>query len=402
MLAVSLTAALLAQDLLQREAGGQGEVEKPAAQPAPAEVVAEDPAWIPVELFQDRFVFFEGKVNGQTVEMMLDSGAEITVLSMDTARELGLRGGKRWRALGITGQQLGQLCSGVRFEFGGVQLLGQEVGALDLAGVSALLGRPVSVILGREVFRRYVVDVDYPARRVAFRAALDFEYTGTGFRLPVFGSVDGGWTVEAQVEGKGPGRFLVDTGNGGSFLMYGGFAAEHGLLDAGRSTSTSLAGGVGAPKPVQTLNLRSLTLGDVRLEAVPAAVLEGGFESEDQDGNLGADVLERFRAIFDVGRGELILEASPEAIARPFERDRTGLRAEHRSDALVVVEVVPGSPADDAGWRVGERIVAIDGRLVGPDYWVELFRWRYGAPGSRVVLRDGVGEERELVLEDYF
>jgi len=61
------------------------------------------------------------------------------------------------------------------------------------------------------------------------------------------------------------------------------------------------------------------------------------------------------------------------------------------------------SPAAEAGWRIGERVVAVNGRQVDAAYYdTDLYEWQYAAPGTIATLRLKGGSERRLILQDYY
>ncbi len=67
-----------------------------------------------------------------------------------------------------------------------------------------------------------------------------------------------------------------------------------------------------------------------------------------------------------------------------------------------MIFVAPGSPAAEAGWRVGERITAIDHKAIAQDYLTSRVEWSCGNAGSAVILTDGEGVDRSVVLADYY
>jgi C-terminal processing protease CtpA/Prc len=73
-----------------------------------------------------------------------------------------------------------------------------------------------------------------------------------------------------------------------------------------------------------------------------------------------------------------------------------------RDGGLDVFFVAPGSPAAEAGWAIGDRIVSVDGAPIGPDWFDERWKWARGEPGTVVRLGLADGTERTLVLRTYY
>jgi carboxyl-terminal processing protease len=64
-----------------------------------------------------------------------------------------------------------------------------------------------------------------------------------------------------------------------------------------------------------------------------------------------------------------------------------GVQADLRGGTILVVSAWPDSPADRAGIRTGDRIVEVDGRVVGPADLTETARLLRGEPGTTVLVR---------------
>ncbi|MBO9362756.1 MAG: PDZ domain-containing protein [Thermoflexus sp.] len=78
------------------------------------------------------------------------------------------------------------------------------------------------------------------------------------------------------------------------------------------------------------------------------------------------------------------------------ETPRLGVVVTHEADGARVLQVIPNSPAEEAGLRPGDRITAVDGEAVNDRNTLPevLRRYRPGDTVRLTVIRDG--EERTL------
>jgi len=361
--------------------------------------------FIPFEFFNENRVFIPAKVNGRATQVLLDSGAEMTVVDEAYAKELGLKTQGQVAAVGSGGQAQARFAGGVDIHIGDLRLTGLTVAVIDLADVTRQMGHPLPVILGKEAFNQLVVDVDFPRRRIAFHESSTFKAPAAAARLPLVESAGGQREVYISIEGRPAIPVLFDVGNGGALSLFPAYWEKEGLLE-GRSSSKTLSGAVGGLRERDVATLKSIQLAGVTLRDVPTVFDDAGNSISTSDrllGNLGLAVLGRFRMITDYAADTLMLVPDARALRQPFRKDRSGLIAIPSEGRLVVKLVAPGSPAAAGDWKAGDEVVAIDGKPIGPDYSrTELSLWRYRAAGKTVVLTMKDGAKRKLTLSDYY
>jgi predicted aspartyl protease len=360
---------------------------------------------IPLNLLERRWMFVQGRVNGLESELLLDSGAGITTLSTTFAARAGVAGAGALDLQGITAAQQAALAPGVEVVIGPLTMSDVTVLITDLRSVERSLGRPVDVIVGKELFNSVVVEIDYPASTVMFHDPRSYRPDRAARPLRLLAGGAGGKMVEASVEGLPPAPFALDTGAGSAVTIFKPYADQHGILDNRLPRSERLMSGVGGAAVTPLATLRSFTLGGYELRSVPAEFDErggGAFNTQRIAGNLGADLLRRFRVVLDYSRDRMYLTPGPGWDSVLFCKNRAGIQAEYRGIDLEVVFVLPGSPAARAGWKAGERIVAIDHQPIDERYLRTGAEWACGAVGSTVRLTDGAGMERVLVLAEYY
>lgn len=361
-------------------------------------------AWQPIELHLERYIYLKGKVDGVPVDILLDSGAGMTVLDTAMAAKLGRESKGAMPAQGVGGTTTAGLVEGITIEVGELTLGPVVAATLDLGGIAARMGRGMPVILGKEVFQDLIVDLDYPNQRIRFLDPATFRYEGAGHRLEVLPADDGHKLVKLAVEGLPEATVMLDTGQGNALTLFRRYTDDNNLLD-GRRQSKAVGGGVGGTMEIVLARVAKVTIAGYEMLDIPTSFhrqdVGGAFDTAKLAGNLGAGILGRFRVMFDYPHDCLWLEPGKD-FAAPQARDRTGLAPHPDGAALVIDYIAPGSPAEAAGWQKGERVTALDGRPVDADWWKQWAVWSRAAPGTKVSLTMADGSVRELALADYY
>jgi hypothetical protein len=249
-----------------------------------------------------------------------------------------------------------------------------SMGVVPLRGVSETYGRRMDGLIGAELLARYVVELDWQERRMALHEPAAFQNSGKGMEVPLI--IAGGMPfVRMQVSvvrGKPvEGLFLVDCPHPGTIIMNRPFVDDNGLL---RTAMTSLprmvtqfAEGVNGKSEVLYGRIAELKIGPFTLRepvvgfsrAQAGSLAQGEFS-----GILGAEILRRFRVIFDFSRERIILEPN-EILNQPFRYDASGIRLRSAGADFhdyVVTGVIDNSPATEAGLQQGDLLIEIRGK----------------------------------------
>jgi hypothetical protein len=360
--------------------------------------------WLDFELYNGERILIPATVEGRPVKLLLDSGAGITALDTGFAKQARIKAGGSVGVMGVGGASTMQLAPNIEVKLGGLTLSHITAGLIDLSDVAASMGRPLPLILGKEVLNALVVDIDFQRHKIAFRDPNGFSGPPGAVRLTL-GKHGDSHTVPVSVEGAAPVPFDFDLGNGSPLIVYGAYRDSAHLLD-GKLQSLTLTSGVGGAKPDKMATISSIALGGVQLASVPAAFPDAGNDAVSSDrvgGNIGLPVFRRFRLVTDYAHNAIWLTPNASAMAEPFPKRRSGLMLSQDRDRLKVIQVAPGSPAAGAGWKEGVEITAIDGQKIGPGYLGSpLSHWSEGAPGTEVTLSLADGSTRTLTLADYY
>jgi hypothetical protein len=229
---------------------------------------------------------------------------------------------------------------------------------------AAVEGVPVDGMLGFELFRRFVVQIDYGRQTLTFFDPARFRPADDGVLTP-FVFYDHLPDVAGKIDGV-PARFDIDTGSRSELDMTSPFVRRMDLHAKYPDAIQAVDGwGVGGPVSATVVRLGSVTLGDVRVDGPVADLSDakhGSFSDANYDGNIGSALLKRFVVTFDYGHQRLYLRrlSPPPVDAGDF--DRSGFWINASPSGYVVTALDRGGPAEAAGFQSGDVITKIDGR----------------------------------------
>ena len=356
---------------------------------------------VPFELINNH-IYVQARLNGQGPFRLLCDTGGANVVTPDLAQTLGLKteGALQGRGVGETSEDVG-LTKVEKVQVGDVTVDNQVFAVYPLGTFARVEGVSSSGLIGYEVFKRFVVRVDYEKSLLTFTEPAAFSYTGKGTVVPfnfnahipqVDGSIDG-------IAGK----FDIDTGSRASLSLLAPFAEKHQLKERYAARVEGVTGwGVGGAARSQVTRAKELRLGEVRV-ASPVTELslqkKGSFIDPYVAGNVGAGVLKRFNMTFDYRNQRLFFEPNAND-TRPDVFDRSGMWLNNAGSAFEVIDVIAGGPADKATLRAGDKIVAVDGKKAGtinlPDLRV---RFKTDEPGTQIRLKVQSGDAtREVVV----
>src|SRR5215213_1567698 len=308
------------------------------------------PADIPFDLYRGNRIVLAGAVNGTATEMPLDSGAGVTTIDRDFAKAIGLKKGMTTQALGSGGTQSAELVQDVTLEAGNLRLSGVTVAVIDLDPIEKAIGRPIPVILGRELFMNSVVGFDFQRQRMRLSPAASFAALAgaTQVALKRDGTLH---TMPISVDGLPPVEAVLDLGNGGAVSISSEYRQAQPKLDA-LPHAIGLAGGVGGVHEIKRVTLPRLEMAGFVFNDVPAdlgAVANGPYAGR---ANAGIQLFKPFQLTLDLGHDRLWLKRTGQAAE--FAKDRAGMFLVLEKDHFNVLHVSPGSPAAKAGLTKGD------------------------------------------------
>ncbi len=381
------------------------------------EIAGGDRATIPFDLINNH-IFVDVMVDGKgPVRMIFDTGGA-NLVTAAVAQRLGLASDGAFQAQGVGEKSADVGLTRVReLRLGGVTLRDQSLYVLDLKDIDNVEGVEVGGIVGFELFKRLAVRIDYEGRKLTLTRPEAFKAPAGAAAIP-FTFDERTPQVEGKLDGI-PGRFTIDTGSRTVLDVNRPFVEGNGLVAKYGARVEAITGwGLGGPVRSAVATAGLLELGDVRdMRGVRGVRIErpvvhlslqkkGALSDPYLAGNVGGGVLKHFTATFDYQGKVMYLEPKGQAAGGPGDGydhyDRSGMWINQSRDGsgYEVVDVVAGGPAAEAGLKVGDTILTLDGQPAGETPVFEARnRLRDSAPGTpvRLAVRSG-SQDRKLTL----
>lgn len=362
----------------------------------------------PFEVFQGD-IFFRGGINGREVRLLLDDGFmwdQLLFWGSPLVDSLGLTydGDVSIGETDEPGAISSRTASNITLKFPGVEFFDQTaVVAPYSSGVSTMWSGSEGQV-SCTFFKHFVVDINFDSMKITLIPPDKFAYRGSGAEIPWRPMGFGPWSIPITLD-----------------LADGRRETLEAMMDLGYNDQLQIASDrehhILPPEHTQPISMgfnihRQETRG---LIGRVAKVSIGGYDVEDvlagfivpEDGDnayhevmIGLGLLSRFNLIFDYSRRRMFVEPN-HTWGDPFEYNMSGIvTGRGDGDYLLIKSLIPGSPAAEAGLKVGDKITALNGR---PATSYTFWEWgpimrQAGATVTLTVLREGGVVDVSFVL----
>ena len=251
---------------------------------ARGEVAAISPTEFPFE-YREGLLWVQVQVaeSREPLRFLLDSGAGVSVVNLDTAKRLGLSLGERVNVSSVQTTMTGYWPQKLSATASGVALPSDYL-ALDLSKLSQVCTQSVDGLIGADFFKGQIVQIDFAAQKIRLLTTNNTAAKTESSPLEIRRC---GLCVKASVNGGKPQRLRVDTGCATALQWV------TSKVQPERCTSKVAIGlaELSIPQTQTTVTLAGQTFRDVPTGLHRQAIFDG------EQGLLGNGLLSRFETV---------------------------------------------------------------------------------------------------------
>lgn len=343
----------------------------------------------------DEAIIVDVTVNGKNVACMFDTGfSGHFVLSdaIDVGKYTGtmsLRdfvGQFEAHTVDVKSVKLGQLTQ--------ASVRGEAV-MQPLEHMTRSYGTHTDGIMGFSVIKDYVTEINFQHQKFVFHPnSTDITKRTPDNKRTFLVKMEprGARSIELATEVNGkPIHLALDTGNAFYATTHKEVLVRLGLWDVNKKpeymTQASVASG-----PVDSfyMLIPKANIYGVPVENSVWSIIDLPSSAADHDGTIGYGFLKNFNVVIDYGRRYVWLENFTGRVAE-MPKGEPGMLVYQNNGAYQVYAVYKGSPAEAAGVKSGDRLLAVDGKSLSSVRPEEVGALIKGAPDSvcKLVLSRG-------------
>lgn len=286
------------------------------------------------------------EVNGVQLNFLLDTGVNNTLLlNLKLEDSLKLKNIEEIKLRGLgEDQHINAVKSKNNiFKLGKIFNKNHMVYAIQSQGLdlSSRLGIDINGIIGGDLFRDFIVDINYSINRIKFynpntyvykncRRCEDFELEFYNNKPYIYASVDD----EKEI----PVKLLIDSGGSDALWLFDKSSVDISVPDKHFNDylGRGLSGNVfGKRSKIKKIRLGSYVLEDANVAYPNFNSIENAYKHKGRNGSLGSEILKRFRIIYDYPNKKLTIKKPSKYFNDPFLYNMSGIEVAHNGNILV-------------------------------------------------------------------
>ncbi len=358
--------------------------------------------------------------NSDTLNFILDTGVRYPIITeLPFVNKLNLNFLQPINIKGLgEGEQLTAYRSGNNnINIQGLVAYDQEIHMVinENFQISHILGIPVHGLIGFNLFKDYIVKIDYPAQKLTLIKPEYYDYKDRekDIILPLIFEGDKPYVRTSIMTDKNeevPVKLLLDTGASDALWLSTNSDSRISLPESnietflGRGLNGDLYGKKGR---IGAIWVGPLVLYEPIVAFPENELVDQLINSNDRNGTLGAEILRRFYVTIDYPNKRLTLRPGAD-LSDPFNYNMSGMEVTNPMPGLpifLISEVRENSPAYYAGLQENDQIIAVNNtshKSLNLNDINLLFQSKEDKRIKMTVLRNGQEIKTEFYLKKIF
>lgn len=357
--------------------------------------------------------------NTLPLKFIYDTGAEHTILSKRQVSDLmHIRYDREFRVKGsdLKTELIAYLARNIKMQMTGQEIFAPSEDILvlkeDYFRFEEYAGVAVHGILAGRIFSRYLVKINYQRKVLSLYERGAYKMVKEGFEpLPVEvfrNKLYLKTKARLRSDTTAQVKMLLDTGAGMPIML---FTNTNPLIHpSANAIPTNIGMGLGGYLEGFVGRTPALEFGPFEQKNIltyfqSVDTTQDGNYLNGRDGLIGNNLLNRFHLVIDYQNATLWLKPNKK-YQKEFVYDRSGISiiaSGIHLNYFSVLNVLPGSPADEAGIHAGDRILRIGWISANFQTLADLQAQLQKKPGKKVkirIKRDGKVMNKKIILRD--
>ncbi len=312
------------------------------------------------------------RINGSVeMDFILDSGARSTVLAepgLMPLLKISDTKKKRIAGLGERGVYEAEVANDIQIDLPGIRGKNMQLIVLppDLFSLSEILGRPVYGIIGYDVFKDLIVEIDYERKIIHFTNPRFFRKAPRAYQeIPIEIKNSKPYLPIRIRDYQGTDKtksLLLDTGSSQAISLSSELIPlpnKHLATFIGTGLSGDIHGDLAR---IKSINLGGITARQL-IACFPNADALLVHQRRQWHGSIGGELLKRFKVIIDYPNQRIFLRKNKK-FGAPYLYNISGIETIATGidySTIKISYVRPDSPADKAGLLAGDILLRING-----------------------------------------
>lgn len=298
-----------------------------------------------------------------TLNFVFDTGSGGISLDSTTAGYLKLTSIKTEKTIrGIAGIKNVDFTMDHTLKLPGLETQHLDFHINDYELLTSVYGVRIDGIVGYSFLRRYIVRLDYDNQVIEVFSPGVYKYPRGGFLLkPNFSTLPLQY-VTLDDDRAIMSRLIFDTGAGLCVLLSKDFVDDSVVFKKNRKFYPTQAEGLGGKRLMSICVAKEIRLGPYKFRRVPVHIFEDEYNVTSYPllgGLIGNDILRRFNVVLNYPEQSIHIKPNSH-FNESFDYSYTGLGIYLIDGEIRVIDIMPGSPGDKAGFLPGDVIFSVE------------------------------------------